>query len=271
MGQRERTNRVLGVGQAPGTNFVAAFNGSNSYIRSLTGNDISLTAYTFMCLVKPSQVTDYNVVFSIGSGNTVQYEFAWDAASNKIDGVAAGNAFDTGGTPISTSSWYLWIVSKAAGTATPRIHEVKDGGTMANRNFGGTHGDIAGTLNRITLGAEGLDAFDQKFAGMQMAFCGLWGEDTTDGTAATYVDFTLITAKTNCIFFTGGSLVNAGTMVDSGSSGNSETARNNISTGADAVPAWFLNFPTGAGFSRLVPPAQRSSRLILPNLRRRRY
>jgi hypothetical protein len=269
-------NRIYQPGVPPSGVQVASFNGTNSYIRSLTGNDISVTAFTFMALVKPSQVTDFNTIFSIGNGNTTQYEgITWDSSSNKITAVASGNTFDTGGTPISTSSWYLWIISKAAGTATPRMHEVKDGAAMANRNFSTTMADIPGTLNRMTIGAKGLDALDSGFAGMQLAFCGLWGEDTTDGTAATYVDFSLITAKTNAVFFTGGSLVNAGTMVDSGSSGNSETARNNVTTGIDTVPSWFLNFPTGGGggggFSRLIVPSQRSSRMMVPVTRKRAY
>jgi hypothetical protein len=271
MGQRERTNRILGAGQAPGTILGAAFNGSSSLI-DCGGNDFTATAVTFVLYFRFGAVTGSNIYVPIEfiDANTDRLGLALDNSTGSIIMDCGGaNAFYTGG-GITANTTYAMMVTKAAGTATPRMHFTTDGSAWTHTNFGATLGNPTGTITRTTIGAEHFDAFTQKYFLGEIWMVGMWAEDTTDGTCQSYLDYSVLAAKTNAQWFTNTSLINAGTVVDSGALGNNETSRANVSVGSTGLPAWITNFPPTAAAAGA--PRLRSYRQYeVPVLRKRRF
>jgi len=248
----------------------AQFNGTSSLI-DCGGNDFTATAFTLGLYWQPGSITGSNIYvpFEMIDANSDRLGLAIDNSGPFIIIDCAGaNAFYTGG-QIAANTFYATFVTKAAGSATPRYHTTSDGTNWFHTNFGAALGDPTGTITRITLGAEHLDAVTQKYflGGIWMA--GMWAEDTTDGTCQTYIDYNVLAAKTNAQFFTNTSLINAGTVVDSGATGNNETSRANVSTTPQGAPSWITNFPPGAAGPGIVPKT-RKHRLV-PIMQKQQY
>jgi hypothetical protein len=90
------------------------------------------------------------------SGSSVQYYNAADGAITDADG------------------WTIVAVTKAAGTATPRIHKMVIGGSAFHNNAGGTINNPA-SGNQLFLGGN------DDFANIYVGAAAYWNSELTDG------------------------------------------------------------------------------------------
>lgn len=73
---------------------------------------------------------------------------------------------------ISTGTWYLFVVTKATGTATPRGHRyVFNTNTWTHANFSGTHPN-AGTTTRLDFGS--FNSAGSEFLSSEVLAYGIW-------------------------------------------------------------------------------------------------
>lgn len=221
------------------------FDGTNDYILSNTGADMSMTALTMGAMV---YIDSYAAA---GGGVIISTDNGSGASARLLIGVGGTNDFWFYSFPAASSAyvdgglgaedaWYLLFMTKAAGSVTPRSH-IFDGTTWSHADCSSgttTQPDPTSTVSRLFLGI--FDTTSSPFNG-QIATCGIWAEDTNDATIETYTNYTTLAAKSNKRFFTDRSLINGGTMADSGV-GNSETSRVGATVGTQHVPAWFTNF-----------------------------
>lgn len=233
---------------------VAKFNGTTGYAESTTGVDISATAQTWGMLINPNAVSAFMVPCGIWQ-TTTDVSQVYINGSTILGLGQAGAGAEDGGVSFSANSWYLIFISKAAGSATPRA-STYNGTTWHHADMDGPIGNISGTIDRIAIGANRNNGVTASPFNGEVAWVGLWAETTADATAETYTDHTLVAAKANVQFFTGTSLIDAGTFVDSSSHANNETGRTGVTVGSHAIPSWYTNFgvpasgggPTGSMF-----------------------
>jgi hypothetical protein len=250
--------------------------GTAGYLESATGVDMAIGgAWTIASMAYwGADADDFGVLLGVYDTNATRMVFFRD--TNTFMKIDSGVVTRFANTSMAEGNWYLMLMTHAAGTTIPRLHYTADGVNMTHANTDGTQANLTTTSTNIALGAERTSAGGtQKGLTHELATTAIWSEDTNDAGCLALVDYANWVTKANQQFFPGSSMLSAGTMVDSSPNGNSETSRSGLSAGVQPIPTWFLNFPTGGGggggFSRLIVPSQRSSRMMVPVLRRRTY
>lgn len=231
------------------------FGSNTAKITSNTGTDFSaFDAFTIITMVYNLADTGaaqsyWTTNISGGLGVDLSMYSDWSADTYGI-GHAGGADADVLSVAV-INAWRLFGWTKAAGTATPRLHRY-DGSTWTH-----TNGDnsIAGFNTAIT-GLEIGDSTPFTPIGnqMEMVLLGVWSEDTATDAAfeALATDYSNMLAKANRQLFTSRSLISGGAMIDAGV-GNSETSRSGITIGQQSIPQWIANlWPTGVEYVKEV-------------------
>lgn len=256
--------RILQPGVPPATHVGAGFDGTSSYIESTTGVDMSLGGALTIAAVMyvDSAVADLFAYFGTYDVNTARIEQFRDLNSFWEFHLDGTTVFTNIGANVLEGQYSLVIWTRATGTSTPRFHYY-DGATWTHVNGSGTQAAAASSsTDRVVLGCKKTtNGGASLFLKGEMATLGVWSADTDDSGCTSLVDFNNWESKANKEFYTGTSLIDGGTMVDSSSHANSETARSTI-TAVQPIPSWFLNFPPSTPAGPGIVPKTRKHRLV---------
>jgi hypothetical protein len=167
---------------------VREFDGSDDRIRHTIGSQSAMTFGTTAAIFKTDTVTGTHALLNFAdSGGT------FIASGLMIDGTKVGmfsGAFGTLDVSLSTGIWYLAVIRKATGTATPRISVYNfNSTTWTHGNATSSIGDwtAAGGSGLITNDVDG--SFD--FWDGRMAVRACWSNEvhwTADGSGDTAIE-----------------------------------------------------------------------------------
>lgn len=155
---------------------VRRFNGSSDYIKTALGN-AGVTGAVTIAVIERAVGTLYHqtrTAMQVASG----YGLNWNAERKPALYNSSVNVATAGLTSEEADGWTLWVVTKAAGTTTPRFYKrrlAEGSGSFADAS--GTQENVPGSPSAVYLGRRATAV--QYFNG-DLAAVGIWGKALSD-------------------------------------------------------------------------------------------